>query len=133
MSQKELNIKPVAAAVGVALLASLAFSCASAASDNPFLAADLESGYLVAGNEAGDSAKGGGGNSGKEMGEEGKCGEGKCGEGKCGEGKCGKDGGTDGSCGGDKAKEGSCGGDHASDSDTGADKETEATTSTNKK
>ena len=62
MSDKYLIIKPVAAAVGVAFLASLAVTTTAAASDNPFAAADLDSGYLLAGDD--------------------KEGEGKCGEGK---------------------------------------------------
>ena len=91
MSDKNMIIKPVAAAVGMAFVASLAVSTSAIAADNPFAAADLDSGYLLAGDE----------------GEEGKCGEGKCGddkgeEGKCGEGKCGDDKGEEGSCGGDK-------------------------------
>lgn len=101
MSDKNLMIKPVAAAVGVAFLTSLAVSSTAVADDNPFAAADLDSGFLLAGDD-GDS--------------EGKCGEGKCGEGKCGddkgeEGSCGEDKGEEGSCGGDKGEEGSCGGD----------------------
>lgn len=70
------------------------------ASDNPFAASSLKSGYQLA--QADDKSA------------EGKCGEGKCGEGKCGgraeekkpEGKCGE-----GKCGGEAEKklEGKCG------------------------
>ena len=96
MSQKNIAIKPLAAAVGVALLSSLAFSSAAVASDNPFAATDLESGYLLAGEgdtetDKGEEGKCGEGKCGENKGEEGKCGEGKAEEGKCGEGKCGAD------------------------------------------
>ncbi len=73
------SIKPIAAALGAAFLASTIVPAASA-SANPFAATELNAGYDVA-------------NYGKEG--EGKCGEGKCGgdkgekaegEGKCGEG-----------------------------------------------
>ena len=93
MSKKSINIKPIAAAVGVAFASSMVLSSTAIASENPFEAADLESGYMIAG---GDKDK------------EGKCGEGKCGEGKCGEdgeGDCGEDG--EGDCGEDG--EGDCG------------------------
>lgn len=71
------SMKPLAAACGVAFMASVALSPAALAAENPFQADELSSGYSLAGNA------------------EGKCGEGKCGgekaegEGKCGEGKCG--------------------------------------------
>ncbi|HMB60264.1 MAG TPA: hypothetical protein VKN35_10160 [Xanthomonadales bacterium] len=101
MSDKNLIIKPVAAAVGVAFLTSLAVSSTAIADDNPFAATDLDEGFLLAGDD-GD--------------EEGKCGEGKCGDdkgedGSCGEGKCGDDKGEEGSCGEEHGEEGSCGGD----------------------
>ncbi len=104
MSDKNMIIKPVAAAVGMAFVASLAVSTSAIAADNPFAAADLDSGYLLAG-EGGEEGKCGEGKCGDDKGEEGKCGEGKCGddkgeEGKCGEGKCGDDKGEEGSCGG---------------------------------
>jgi uncharacterized low-complexity protein len=122
MSQKNVVIKPLAAAVGVALLSSLAFSSQAVASDNPFAAADLQSGYLLAGD--GDTEG--------DKGEEGKCGEGKCGEnkgeeGKCGEGKCGENKGEEGKCGGEKGAEGSCGGDKTADPGTDAEKPAEGT------
>jgi uncharacterized low-complexity protein len=108
MSQKNIAIKPLAAAVGVALLSSLAFSSSAVASDNPFAATDLESGYLLAGEgdtegDKGEEGKCGEGKCGENKGEEGKCGEGKAEEGKCGEGKCGAEKGAEGSCGGDQA------------------------------
>ena len=79
----KLSMKPVAFALGAALVTTLPIANAA---DNPFAMTELSSGYMVA-----DAA-------------EGKCGEGKCGagksaasedgdkaakEGKCGEGKCG--------------------------------------------
>ena len=83
MSKKTLTLKPIAAVAGVAFVSSMVLTGTALAADNPFEAADLESGYLLAGDE--------------HDGEEGKCGEGKCGEegegeGKCGEGKCGEEG-----------------------------------------
>jgi uncharacterized low-complexity protein len=88
MSVKTMLVKPVAAAVGVAFVTSLAISTTALAADNPFAAADLDRGYLVAGEGEAEGEEG--------KAEEGKCGEGKCGEdkaeeGKCGEGKCGED------------------------------------------
>ena len=71
MTDKSINTKPVAAAVGVAFVSSLAASATAMAADNPFEAADLDTGYLVAGGEKT---------------EEGKCGEGKCGGEKAEEG-----------------------------------------------
>ena len=111
MAIKSKFVNPVAAAVGVAFVSSLAASTTAVADDNPFSTADLDTGYQLAG----------------EKGKEGKCGEGKCGadkdkgtEGSCGEkgaeGSCGEKGaegscgekGAEGSCG-EKGKEGSCG------------------------
>ena len=90
MTDKTTITKPVAAAVGVAFVSSIAVSATAVADDNPFAMADLDSGYMLASSHEG---------------EEGKCGEGKCGEkgeeGKCGEGKCGGDKGEEGKCGGD--------------------------------
>lgn len=101
MSKKTMSIKPIAAAVGVAFVSSMVISSNALASENPFEAADLESGYMLAGD--------------KDKDKEGECGEGKCGEGKCGEdkeeGSCGEEGeGEEGSCG-----EGSCGEDDGDD------------------
>lgn len=83
MSKKTL--KPLAAAVGAAFMASVAIAPLASAAENPFQANQLSSGYNLADSHG-----------------EGKCGEGKCGEGKCGEekksekeGKCGE-----GKCGG---------------------------------
>ena len=75
MSKKN-ELKPIAAAIGAALTASVIAMPTANADANPFDMTELSSGYMVA-----DS-------------HEGKCGEGKCGEekaeeGKCGEGKCG--------------------------------------------
>jgi uncharacterized low-complexity protein len=102
MSDKTMLVKPVAAAVGVAFVASLAISTTAVAGDSPFAAADLDSGYLIAGEGEGE-------------GEEGKCGEGKCGEGKGEEGKCGEGKGEEGKCGEGKGEEGSCGEDKAAE------------------
>ena len=60
---KQIN-KPLALAVGAALVGGLALSASA------FAMTDLASGYAVA--------------AAAHAGEEGKCGEGKCGEGKCG-------------------------------------------------
>lgn len=104
MANKSTLIKPVAAAVGVAFISSLAISTA-VADDNPFDASDLDTGYMVAGSH-GDGGEGSCGEG------EGSCGEGSCGEGEgsCGEGSCGEGEGScgegEGSCG-----EGKCGGD----------------------
>ena len=64
MAIKTMIVKPVAAAVGVAFVSSLAFSSIVVADDNPFESTDLDTGYMMAGGDKG---------------EEGKCGEGKCG------------------------------------------------------
>lgn len=66
--------KPLAVALGAAFLLS-----GAAAQASVFHAADLGTGYQVAG--------------------EGKCGEGKCGEGKCGEKKDGEGKCGEGKCG----------------------------------
>jgi len=107
MANKTMIIKPIAAAVGIAFVASLAFSSVAVADDNPFASADLENGYMIAGGDKG---------------EEGKCGEGKCGGDKGEEGSCGGDKGEEGSCGGDKGEEGSCGGDKGEEGSCGGDK-----------
>ena len=92
MTSKSKFVTPVAAAVGVAFVSSLAASSSVVADDNPFSTADLDAGYQLAG----------------EKGKEGKCGEGKCGADKGKEGSCGEKG-AEGSCG-EKGAEGSCGG-----------------------
>ena len=89
------KVKPIAALVGTAFVASLATSGVANA-DDLFVTAEMETGYdLLAQADA-----------------EGKCGEGKCGEGKCGEGE-GDDGAEgkcgEGKCGEDKDGEGKCG------------------------
>ena len=69
---KPCTSKPLAVAIGAAVLGSTAAVGTSNAVDNPFEVTELSSGYMQL--------------------AEGKCGEGKCGgktEGKCGEGKCG--------------------------------------------
>ena len=122
------SIKPIAAALGAAFLAS-SFAPVVSAEANPFSAQQLSGGYDLA--SYGKDAEGkcgdkkGEGSCGDKKAEgscgdkkaEGKCGEGKAkaeGEGKCGEGKCGegKKAHAEGSCGeGKKAEgEGKCGG-----------------------
>ena len=108
MTNKTMIVKPVAAAVGVAFVSSLAVSSTVVADDNPFAAADLDNGYLMAGGDKGKEGKCGEGKCGGDKGEEGSCGE-KGEEGSCGEkgeeGSCGEDKGEEGKCG-----EGKCGG-----------------------
>jgi len=107
MTDKYIKTKPVAAAVGVAFVSSLAASATAMAAENPFEAADLDTGYLVAGGEKT---------------EEGKCGEGKCGGEKAAEGSCGGEKAAEGSCGGEKAAEGSCGGEKGEEGKCGEGK-----------
>ena len=97
--------KPVAVAIGAALITSIA--AAGVAHASAFAVSSLGSGYMLS---AGDPPAGG------EKPAEGKCGEGKCGEGKCGadkkgEGKCGADKKGEGKCGEGKCGEGKCGAD----------------------
>ena len=70
MSNNSKFVNPVAAAVGVAFVSSLAASSSVLADENPFSTAELDAGYQLAG----------------EKGKEGKCGEGKCGGDKADEG-----------------------------------------------
>ena len=66
------SLKPLAAGVGAALVASAMSTTTVQAAENPFATTQLSAGYQLA------------------DGHEGKCGEGKCGEGKkAKEGKCG--------------------------------------------
>ena len=115
MANKFTLIKPIAAAVGVAFVASLVISATAVADDNPFDASDLDAGYMLADSHEGEGSCGEGeGSCGEGEGScgegegEGSCGEGEgsCGEGSCGEGEgsCGE-GEGEGSCG-----EGKCGG-----------------------
>ena len=106
------KMKPIAAAVGTAFVASLAGAGAVQAEDNLFVANELERGYELLAEAEGKCGEGkcGEGKCGEDKDAEGKCGEGKCGEdkdaeGKCGEGKCGEDKDAEGKCG-----EGKCGG-----------------------
>ncbi len=95
------TIKPVVAALGLALVGSLSVANLANAAENPFAAKSMGQGSILLA-EA-DKAKG-----------EGKCGAGKCGgDKKAAEGKCGGDKkAAEGKCGGDKkAAEGKCGGD----------------------
>jgi len=102
---KKYELKPIAAAVGAALTASVIAMPIANADANPFDLTELSSGYMIAEMEEGKCG-------------EGKCGEGKCGEGKadakaeegkCGEGKCGESKAEEGKCGESKAEEGKCG------------------------
>ena len=61
------TVSPLAAALGVAFMASATLAPMASAVENPFAAETLTAGYNLAEKDA-----------------EGKCGEGKCGEGKCG-------------------------------------------------
>lgn len=94
------SLKPLAAGMGAALVATAMASTTVNAAENPFATTSLSAGYQLA-----DAA-------------EGKCGEGKCGEGremkskKDKEGKCGEaKKAREGNCGEGmgKAKEGNCG------------------------
>ena len=107
MTDKTMITRPVVAAVGVAFVSSVAISGNAVAADNPFAMADLDSGYMLAGNHEGEEGKCG------DKGEEGKCGD-KAAEGACGakgdkgeEGACGEKG-AEGACG-EKGEEGKCG------------------------
>ena len=83
------KMKPIAAAVGTAFVATLATAATANADSELFAADELDGGYdQLAQADA-----------------EGKCGEGKCGEGKCGEDKDAKDEG-EGKCGEGKCGEG---------------------------
>ena len=100
------SMKPIAAALGAAFLAST-FASVASAEVNPFSAQQLSGGYDLA--NFGEDAEGKGG----DKKAEGSCGdkkaEGKCGEGKCGEGKKAASEGSHGE--GHKAEtEGKCGG-----------------------
>jgi len=111
MAENSMIKNPIAAAVGVAFVSSMAASTAAVAADNPFEAADLDNGYMLAGGEKAEEGKCGEGKCGGEKAAEGSCGDEKAEEGKCGEGKCGGEKAAEGSCVGEKAEEGKCGGD----------------------
>ena len=90
------KMKPIAAAVGTAFVASLASASVTAADDSLFVAEDLERGYDLLAQAEGKCGEGkcGEGKGGGEAKKESKAGEGKCGaqgkaqkEGKCGDGK----------------------------------------------
>jgi uncharacterized low-complexity protein len=109
---KKTSLKPAVAAVGFALVGSLAVANLANAADNPFGSSSMKSGYMQLA-EA-DKAKGEGKCGGATMTPEAK----KAAEGKCGEGKCGAAGkaaaekkAAEGKCGGaKKPAEGKCGG-----------------------
>jgi uncharacterized low-complexity protein len=105
---KKFTKKPLAAAIGTAVAATISMAPIANAEQNPFGMTDLSQGYM----ELAEAEKK----------TEGSCGEGKCGgemkkqaeaeaekktEGSCGEGKCGE-----GKCAGQKkeVKEGAEGG-----------------------
>ncbi len=92
-------MKPLAAAVGAAFMASAITIPMASASENPFQLNQLSGGYNLASKAEG----------------EGKCGEGKCGEAKAeakadGEGKCGEAKAAAKADGEGKCGEGKCGG-----------------------
>lgn len=101
-TMSKTTIKPVAAAVGFALVGSLAVTNLASAAENPFGASQLSHGYLQLA-EA-DKAKAEGKCGGEKMSTEAKMkAEGKCGEGKCGAaGKATEKKGAEGKCGGEK-------------------------------
>jgi uncharacterized low-complexity protein len=115
MSEK-IIVKPLALAVGAALVGTFAISGTvnADAIDSPFAMSSLSAGYML-----GEGEGSCGGDKGEEKEGEGSCGEGSCGgdkaEDKEGEGSCGEAGDKEGegSCGeaGEKDGEGSCGGD----------------------
>lgn len=84
------TMKPLAAVVGAAFMASALTIPMASASENPFQLTQLNGGYNLASKAEG----------------EGKCGEGKCGEGKCGEGKAKAKADGEGKCGEGKCGEG---------------------------
>jgi uncharacterized low-complexity protein len=127
-SMNKHNTKPLVTAIGSAFVAATALSAialasAASATENPFQADQLRSGYMLADGHAEGKCGEGKCGEGKAK-KEGKCGEGKCGEGKakaegkCGEGKADAEGAcgegkaeAEGKCGGEKAdREGKCGG-----------------------
>jgi uncharacterized low-complexity protein len=116
MSEKKV-VKPVALAVGAALVGSFAIGGAVNADtvESPFSMSTLSAGYML-GTGEGSCGEGSCGEKEGEKKGEGSCGEGSCGE-KEGEGACGEKEGEgscgEGSCGadsGEKEGEGSCGG-----------------------
>ena len=92
MSKKD-TLKPVAAAIGAALVGTLSAGVVSAA-ENPFGLQQLDSGYMQL--AASDM-------------------EGKCGGEKSAEGKCGGEKSAEGKCGGEKSAEGKCGGEKSAE------------------
>lgn len=98
----------IAIAASAAMTAGLALSPSIASAEaNPFVSAELSSGYMQLAEHHAEEGKCGEAKCGADKkAEEGKCGEAKCGadkkaeEGKCGEAKCGAD---------KKAEEGKCG------------------------
>ncbi|MDH3577463.1 MAG: hypothetical protein OEO71_06540 [Gammaproteobacteria bacterium] len=103
MSEKKI-VKPVALAVGTALVGTFALSGAVNADsvESPFAMSALSAGYMLGATEGTC-----GGDKGEKKEGEGSCGEGSCGADKEGEGSCGEKEG-EGSCG-EKEGEGSCG------------------------
>jgi len=104
---KNRKLSPLATAVGVSIVTSLASLPVTHAAGNPFAAKDLGSGYtqVAEGNCGGKKEMKAGHCGGKKDMKDGHCGgkkgkkDGKCGEGKCGEGKKMK---KEGKCGGAK-------------------------------
>ncbi len=82
---KKLNKKPLATAVGAAVVTTFTSGAANAEA-NPFSMTELSEGYMQLAQSDTASEMKCGANMSKKV--EGSCGEGKCGEAKCGEGKC---------------------------------------------
>lgn len=88
------QLVPAGLALG-ALMAGVVVAGNAQAAENPFGAAELPGGYMLASADKAGEGKCGEGKCGEDAEKksgEGKCGEGadkKSGEGKCGEGKCG--------------------------------------------
>jgi len=106
MSKKD-TLKPVAAAIGAALVGTLSAGVVNAA-ENPFGLQQLDSGYMQI--AASDTE----GKCGAAMPPEGKCGgakatEGKCGDKKASEGEGAAEPAAEGEGGSDKPTEGKCG------------------------
>jgi hypothetical protein len=114
MSEKKI-VKPIALAVGAALVGSFALSSSIASADtveSPFAMSTLTAGYMLS---AGEGSCGGD----KDQ----KEGEATCGGDKEGEASCGGDKEGEATCGADKEGEATCGADKEGEASCGGDKE----------
>ena len=88
-----MNPRPLALTIGVAVVGTATLAGSAHAAENPFTMRDLDGGYLqLAANEGSATASPGGESKGKEgvcAGVKSKAAADKAMEGKCGEGKCG--------------------------------------------